>query len=640
MEDFSGTTLSTQLTNRLGTTVLSDGTFFRVWAPKHQSLEVVFESGNHHRLERQADGYFTGFDPSAKAGDRYKYLVDSEGPFPDPASHFQPDGPHGWSEIVDHEAYSWTADENLRTGVQLQGQVIYEVHIGTFTLEGTYCAAEREFRRLRDLGITTLEVMPVNEFSGRFGWGYDGVDLFAPYHHYGRPDDLRHMIETAHATGLNVILDVVYNHVGPDGNYLSRFSPYYFSSRATEWGDAINFDGENSLPVRELFIQNAEHWIRNYHFDGLRFDATQSIEDSGAHGEHIVAAIARAARSTAGTRSIILLSECERQLSDQLDPPPEGWGLDGMWNDDLHHSAIVRLTGKREAYYTDHLGRAQEFVSAAKYGFLYQGQFYSWQKAARGTPFLHIEPWRIISFLENHDQVANTLAGTHPRANASPRKYRAMAAYWLLTPGTPMFFMGQEYGSTRPFLYFSDQQGELRDLVRKGRAEFLMQFPSVRNIPNVLSLLPDYADESTFTSCKLDSAEQDSPKGMELRRFFTDLLRIRREDGVMNVQHRGDLDGAVLTDDCFVLRFFGRDPENGHTDRLLLVNFGPLLELVHLPEPLLAPPAGMLWRHAWDSEQHEYGGGSAMYPITRKGWEISEECAILLAAYPRSPHQT
>lgn len=640
MSDTSDQTLSVQLTNRLGASALSNGTSFRVWAPKHHSLEVVFENGDHHQLERQMDDYFAVFVPSAKAGDRYKYLVDGKGPFPDPASNFQPDGPHGWSEIVDHEAYLWDVRERLRGGVQLHGQVIYELHIGTFTSEGTYRAAEREFCRLRDLGITALEVMPLAEFSGRFGWGYDGVDLFAPYHQYGTPDDLRHMIETAHATGLNVILDVVYNHVGPDGNYLSQFSTYYFSSIATEWGDAVNFDGEGSPQVREFFIQNASHWIRDYHFDGLRFDATQSIQDSGAHGEHILAALGRAARLAAGTRSIVLLSECERQLSDQLVSPPKGCGLDGMWNDDLHHSAIVRLTGKREAYYTDHLGRAQEFVSAAKYGFLYQGQFYSWQKAPRGTPFLHLEPWRMISFLENHDQVANTLAGTHPRANASPRKYRAMASYWLLTPGTPMFFMGQEYGSTRPFLYFSDQQGELRDLIRKGRADFLMQFASVRNIPNVLSLLPDSGDESTFTSCKLDVTERDRPEGQQLQRFFTDLLRIRRDDPVINTQCHSGMDGAVLTDDCFILRFFGEDPANGHSDRLLLVNFGPLLELVHLPEPLLAPPADMLWRQAWDSEQSEYGGSSAMYPITRKGWEISEECAILLAAYPRSPHQT
>jgi maltooligosyltrehalose trehalohydrolase len=448
------------------------------------------------------------------------------------------------------------------------------------------------------------------------------------------------MIEAAHLSGLSVVLDVVYNHLGPDGNYLMEFSPFYFSQKTTDWGDAINFDEDKSGPVREFFIQNAEQWIRDYHFDGLRFDATQSIKDCGAHGEQILSAIARGARAAAVGRGIVLLSECERQFSDQIVAPPAGCGLDGMWNDDLHHSAIVRLTGKREAYYADHLGRAQEFVSAAKYGFLYQGQYYSWQHADRGTPFLHIETRHMISFLENHDQVANTLAGTHPRSNSSPRKYRAMAAYWLLTGGTPMFFMGQEYGSTRPFLYFSDQPDELRELIRKGRTDFLMQFESVRNIPNVHSLIPDPTDDNTFTSCKLDPTERNRPESLQLQRFFSDLLRIRREDPAIRSQCRATVDGAVLTEDCFILRFFFRDAALGDLDRLLLVNFGPYLELKHLPEPLLAPPAGMQWRCLWDSEQPEYGGSSAMHPITRTGWHISEECAILLIAHPRAPHQT
>src|SRR5215469_3309804 len=640
MKDLSDGTLSAEIAGRIGADVLSDGTRFRVWAPKHKSVEVVFETGNRYPLKGQRHGYFVALVNGAMPGDRYKFLVDGEGPFPDPASRFQPDGPHGWSQIIDHGAYSWDPEEDLRPGVQLIGQVIYELHIGTFTSEGTYKAVERELQRLRDLGITILEIMPLAEFSGDFGWGYDGVDLFAPYHRYGTPDDLRHMIEAAHRVGLNVILDVVYNHFGPDGTYLPRYSPYYFSTRATEWGDAINFDGRGSVPVREFFIHNAEQWIRGYHFDGLRFDATQSIQDSGTHGRQIIAAIACAARTAAGRRSIVLISECERQLREQIISPPSGYGLDAMWNDDLHHSAIVRLTGKREAYYTDHLGRAQEFISAAKYGFLFQGQYYSWQKAPRGTPFLHIEPWHLVSFLENHDQVANTLAGTHPRTNASPRKYRTMASYWLLTSGTPMFFMGQEYGSTRPFLYFSDQPGELRELVRKGRVDFLTQFESVRNIPNVQALIPDPSDESTFTACKLDPSERDRPEGIQLQRFFADLLRIRREDPAISTQRRGAVDGAVLTDDCLVLRFFAYHAEYGHIDRLLLVNFGPLLQLAHLPEPLLAPPAGMQWRCIWDSEQPEYGGSSAVYPITRKGWHVSEECAILLAAHPRPPHKS
>lgn len=634
------TSANEEITTCVGARVFPHGVHFCAWAPDAYLLKVIFQNGTSYNLEPQIDGHFTAFIPSARPGDHYKYLIDGNGPFPDPASSYQPEGPHGWSEVVDHAAYSWGAAEAQRTGVELYGQVIYELHIGTFTGEGTYRSAEAEFIRLRDLGITVLEIMPIAEFPGRFGWSYDGVDLFAPYHGYGAPDDLRHMIETAHLRGLNVILDVVYNHLGPDGNYLTKFSPYYLSKQTTDWGNGINFDGEQSGPVRDFFIQNAVQWIRDYHFDGLRFDATQAIKDSGSHGEQILSAIGRAGREAAKGRKILLFSECERQLSDQITPPPQGYGLDGMWNDDLHHSAIVRLTGKREAYYSDHLGRAQEFVSAAKYGFLYQGQFYSWQRACRGTSFLHIEPLHMISFLENHDQVANTLAGIHPRANSSPRKYRAMAAYWLLTAGTPMFFMGQEYGSTRPFLYFSDQPDDLRELVRKGREEFLMQFESVRNTPNALSLIPDPSDAATFINCKLDPAERNRPEGLQFQRFFSDLLRLRREDLAIRSQRRGTVDGAVLTDDCFVLRFFFRDPEHGDLDRLLLVNFGSYLELRHLPEPLLAPPPGMQWQRSWDSEHPEYGGSSAMFPITNNGWHISEECAILLAAHPPASQKT
>jgi maltooligosyltrehalose trehalohydrolase len=513
--------------------------------------------------------------------------------------------------------------------------VLYELHVGTFTQEGTYRAAEREFGRLRQLGITVLEVMPINEFAGDFGWGYDGVHLYAPYHVYGAPDDLRHMIDAAHQAGLHVILDVVYNHFGAVGNYLSEFSPFYFAKEGTEWGDAPNFDGDNSKEVREFVLQNAEYWIRDFHFDGLRFDATQSLKDSGVHGEVILAALVRRSREAAGDRQIVLLSECERQESMQLLAPSEGGcDVDGMWNDDLHHSAVVRLTGKREAYYTDHLGKAQEFVSAAKYGFLFQGQYYSWQDAPRGTPFLGIEPWRWVTFLENHDQVANTLLNQRPRALASARLYRAMVAYWLLSPSTPMLFMGQEYGSERPFSYFLDQQGAIGESVRRGRINFLSQFESIRNTPNLKSVIANPAERTTFEASKLVALDRELPESVQLQTLFRDLLRLRREDPAIALQRRGNLDGAVLSDDCFVLRYFYEDPIHGASDRLLLVNFGSPLELSHLPEPLLAPPRTKRWSMRWHSEQLKYGGSSAELPITTKGWRVTEEATMLLIAAP------
>ena len=620
------------LSGRFGAIPSPDGIHFSVWAPEAREVRVVMERGSSCLL-RKEDDYFQGIF-HASAGDRYKFLVDARGPFPDPASRYQPDGPHGWSEIVDPGAFGWGEQEKLSRELELKRQVLYELHIGTFTGDGTYRAAEGEFPRLRKLGITALEIMPVNEFGGSFGWGYDGTNLFAPYHEYGTPEDLRHMVNAAHTAGLAVFLDVVYNHFGPDGNYLGEFSKFFLSKTSTEWGEAPNFDGENSKPVREFFLQNVEYWIRDFHFDGLRFDATQSFVDSGVHGEQILAALARRARA-ATDRNILLFSECERQQSQQLMPPANaGCGLDGMWNDDFHHSAFVRLTGKREGYYADHLGKAQEFVSAAKWGFLFQGQYYSWQKAPRGTPFLHLQPWRAINFLENHDQIANTLHGTRPRAQSSARRYRAMAAYWLLSSGTPMFFMGQEYGSARPFVYFFDQSGEVAESLLQGRTKFLSQFESIRNIPHLKSVLPHPADPNSFKSCKLVAADRTRREAVQLQRLFHDLLKLRRDDPVIAEQRKGSLDGAVLSDDCFILRFFFIDPVKGELDRLLVVNFGPYLEMIHIPEPLLAPPRGKQWTLLWNSELFEYGGTSAATPITSGGWHIAEETTFLLAATP------
>ena len=283
-------------------------------------------------------------------------------------------------------------------GLKLPGQIIYELHVGTFTPEGTWQAAAKQLAELAKIGITVIEMMPVAEFAGPFGWGYDGVDLFAPSHLYGNPDDLRSFINTAHSLGMAVILDVVYNHFGPEGNYLSVFSGDYLTHRQkNDWGDSINFDGPNSGPVREFFITNGRYWIDEFHFDGFRFDATQSISDQS--DEYIVGAIGRAARATAGERSLILVAENEEQEAKLVRPRKEGGDdLDGVWNDDWHHSAIVALTGRNEAYYSDYKGTPQEFISAAKYGYLYQGQPYSWQEALRGTSTFWYSPCGICFF--------------------------------------------------------------------------------------------------------------------------------------------------------------------------------------------------------------------------------------------------
>ncbi|HEV7569891.1 MAG TPA: alpha-amylase family glycosyl hydrolase, partial [Thermoanaerobaculia bacterium] len=367
----------------VGAEIVDGETSFRVWAPAHREVRVVI-NGAHYPMQAEDGGYFHGAVDGVGAGTRYRFRVDSKDEtYPDPASRFQPDGPHGESEVVDPSVYRWS-DGDWR-GVDKRNLVIYEMHIGTFTRDGTWRAAIEHLGGLRDTGINLLEIMPVNEFPGRFGWGYDGVDLYAPTRLYGRPDDFRAFVDAAHVHNLGVILDVVYNHLGPDGCYLTKFTPEYFTDRyKNEWGDAMNFDGDNAAGVREFVAENAAYWIDEFHLDGLRIDATQSMYD--ASEEHIVALMARRAREAAKGRAIVLIGENEPQEVKLIDK----YRLDALWNDDWHHSAMVAATGSREAYYTDYRGTAQEFVSMALSGFLYQGQYYAWQKKLRGTSSAHL----------------------------------------------------------------------------------------------------------------------------------------------------------------------------------------------------------------------------------------------------------
>src|SRR5438876_8427437 len=336
-------------------------THFRVWAPKAEQLDLVIEESaaknakrTFHPLEADEGDYFSGV-ANVGAGACYRFRVNSAGNFhPDPASRFQPDGPHGSSCVVDPTKFEWTDAD--WPGTKLKGQVIYEMHVGTFTSEGTWRAAADQLAELASIGITVMEMMPIADFPGKFGWGYDGVDLFAPTHVYGTPDDLRAFVNRAHSLGLGVILDVVYNHFGPDGNYLGAFSDDYLTrGNENEWGDSINFDDRNSGPVREFFVTNGCYWVEEFHFDGFRFDATHAIRDQSS--EYIIGAIGRAARKAAGARSIILIAENDLQEAKMVAPRSEGGDdLNGMWNDDFHHSAVVALTGRNEAYFSDYLG--------------------------------------------------------------------------------------------------------------------------------------------------------------------------------------------------------------------------------------------------------------------------------------------
>lgn len=597
----------------------------RVWAPAASTLTCVVDEQASTPLVREADGYWSA-EFEGQAGTRYGFRVDDDSLLlPDPASRYQPEGPHRSSQVVDPATFEW--HDASWDGVSLPGQVLYEMHVGTFTPDGTWQAAARELEELNELGITVIEVMPVAEFDGAFGWGYDGVDLFAPYHRYGTPDDLRDFVDRAHQLQLAVILDVVYNHFGPSGNYLRRFSSSYFSEQYdNEWGDAINFDGLDAGPVRELFVANAAYWIDEFHMDGLRLDATQQIYDASAR--HVIAECGRAVRQAARGRRTIVVAENEPQHARLVRPEPQGLGLDGLWNDDFHHSAMVALTARSEAYYSDTRGTAQEFVAAAKYGYLFQGQRYSWQRKARGTPALDLQPWQFVLFLQNHDQVANSVHGLRLDRLTSPARVRAMTALLLLMPGTPMLFQGQEYGASQPFLYFADHEPALAAAVLRGRAEFLTQFPSAKAFEQVSSL-DDPAARTTLERCILQP--NDRRAHGPAWRLHRDLLRLRRETRACSLQQRGGVDGFVLSDQAWGLRFFA----GGEDDRLLLVNLGRDLALPSIADPLAAPPEGCDWRVEWSSEHPAYDGAGVRALSPERRWTLSGESAVVLRPVER-----
>ena len=608
------------------------GVHFRVWAPRRKKVEAVLEGTSGRldgrfravSLQDENNGYFSGFSEEAGTGTLYRFRLDGEDRLlPDPASRYQPAGPDGPSQVVDPSRFRWT--DQAWPGVTIEGQVLYELHCGTFTREGTWQAAARELHALAQMGVTLLEIMPIADFAGRFGWSYDGVNLYAPTRLYGAPDDFRRFIDAAHSVGLGVMLDVVCNHLGPHGNYLAEFSSGYFSTRyKNEWGMALNFDGHDSTPVREFFIANAVYWISEFHIDGLRIDAAYTMCDEST--PHILAEITRSARRAAGNRSIVVVAENEPQtITCVQDEKEGGYGMDGLWNEDFHHSAVVALTGRAEAYFTDYLATPQEFISLAKWGFLYQGQFYSWQKKRRGTPAFGLKGAAFINYIQNHDQIANSLRGERLHKLSNRGRYKAITAFLLLGPGTPMLFQGQEFCASTPFLYFADLQ-----LDPSGRLGFLRQFRSLAT-PEVQGHLANPRDIQTFERCKLDFSERE--RHADMYALHCDLLRLRREDPVFREQRADTLEGAVLGHDAFVLRFFGEAGD----DRLLVVNLGRDLHFVPGPEPLLAPPlAGAPWALLWSSEHPRYGGSGTPALDADEGWRIPGNAAVVLEPRKRN----
>jgi maltooligosyltrehalose trehalohydrolase len=582
----------------------------------------------HVPLERGERGYFVG-RADAPPGTRYRYRLDGGESFSDPCSRFQPEGPHGPSCVIDLSAYRWR-DRDFR-GVSRARAVIYELHVGTFTPQGTYAGAEAKLPYLRELGVTVLELMPLNTFPGRFNWGYDGTHLFAPCAVYGSPDELRQLVDAAHQLGLSVIVDVVYNHLGPNGNYLGQYARAYFSERHQgEWGEPLNFDGEGSAEVRRFFTENVRHWIAEYHFDGLRLDATHGLFDDSER--HVVAELTEAARAAAPEKQLLLVAENESQDRRMITPSSRGgYGCDAMWVDDFHHSARVAITSKAEAYTQDYRGTSQELLSCARHNSLYQGQWYAWQKKGRGTPLGDLPPSSAVFFLQDHDQVANFLRGTRIHRFGEPR-VRALTVMWLLLPQTPMLFMGQEFFSSSPFKYFVDHPADLMEKVRQGRIEFLSQFPSIRHAVGEESY-EDPIDASAFEESRLNWG--DAARNAPILALHRELLRLRRDDLVFSAE-RGprdaNLEGATLGEQAFVLRWLG----GTLGDRLLLLNLGPELAFEPCPQPLLAPIPGRKWLPLLSSDEVRFGGHGAVFPDGEGPWRISGQCGLVLASGERS----
>jgi maltooligosyltrehalose trehalohydrolase len=633
-EATEGTTKRQHPVRRLavGAEVVNEGVHFRIWALGYPTVEVIIEGemAGSYPLEPEDRGYFAALVPHIGVGTRYRFRLGSKGDlYPDPVSRYQPEGPHGSSQVIDPATFNWT--DTQWKGARAEGQVLYEMHFGTFTPEGTYRAAEAMLPYLAEVGITCLEIMPVAEFAGRFNWGYDGVALFAPEHVYGTPDELRHFVDAAHANGLAVILDVVYNHLGPEGNYLATFAKEYCSEKhKNEWGKPLNFDGPNSHGARELILANTQYWIQEFHMDGFRYDATQALLDESP--EHICAAISRCARQAAAPRSVYLVNENEPQHTRLVRPIEHGgMGMDALWNDDFHHTANVALTARNESYFMDYQGSPQELISCAKWGYLYQGQRYRWQKARRGTSALDLPPTAFINYLQNHDQIANSGKGLRLHELTSPQQLRAIVSLTLLMPQTPMLFQGEEFSASSRFLYFADHTPHLARQVRQGRAQELAQFPSLA-IRSMQEQLADPADVQTFERSKIDHSERQQPFHAQMLAMYRDLLRLRRQDAVFHrISRRGDMDGAVLGPQALVLRYFGEQGD----DRLVLCNYGADLRLDPAPEPLLAPPAGQRWAVIFCSEEPCYDGSGSRHPDTEtEGWFLTGRCTTVLKPYP------
>jgi malto-oligosyltrehalose trehalohydrolase len=489
------------------------GVKFRLWAPAAKRVDIVVASEST-AMERKPEGWFEGFVPSARAGTLYRYRIDGGQLVPDPASRFQPQDVDGPSEVVDPSSFRWKEGWN---GRHWREAAVYELHVGSFTAEGNYHGVRSKLAQLAADGITALELMPLSDFAGRRNWGYDGVLPYAPDSAYGRPDDLKALVQAAHDAGLMIFLDVVYNHFGPKGNYLGLYAPDFFTDRyQTPWGAALNY---SNATVRRYFVENVLYWLGEYRFDGLRFDAVHAIYDDSP--VHILDEIARTVRAKWGnTRHLVLENDANQA---RFIGPGK---YDAQWNDDSHHAYHVLATGEADGYYVAYADApAEHLARCLAEGFAYQGEVSPFTQEKRGEPSAHLPPTCFVDFLQNHDQIGNRAFGERLLSLADAERIKVLSAIQLLAPSPPLLFMGEEWGCRQPFLFFCDFDGELGEAVRNGRREEFQRFAAFKD-PKMRERIPDPLAESTFRASVLDWSKADQ----SFRKHYRELLALRQKE--------------------------------------------------------------------------------------------------------------
>jgi len=511
-----------------GPRITREGVLFRLWAPDSEGVFLQIEGRALLPMTRDDMGWHSCLVPGARDGLLYRFAMPDGTAVPDPASRFQPEDVHGPSEVIDLATYSW--QETGWIGRPWEETVLYELHVGTFTPDGTFRAAVGRLDHLRDLGITAIQIMPIGDFPGRYGWGYDGVLPYAPESSYGRPEDFMAFIDAAHAQGISVFLDVVYNHFGPDGNYLAGYAPLFTDRHKTPWGAGINFDGTDSRPIREFVIQNAIYWIREFRLDGLRLDAVHAIQDDS--GEHLLHALTRRVREAAGERHVHIIAENENNDAALLARNDQGRPnhFTAQWNDDIHHVLHIAATGERFAYYADYEPGPAQVGRALAEGFVFQGQLMPYRGEVRGTPSGHLPPTAFVSFIQNHDQIGNRAMGDRMSDRQPEAVLKALAAVYLLAPQVPMLFMGEEWSAKAPFPYFCDFDEELNAKVREGRKQELSRLPGFDQAHAL-----DATAETTFQAAKLDWNGLSHGAGMLA--FYRALLTLRHREIVPRLAH-------------------------------------------------------------------------------------------------------